>query len=161
MINRIKKTLAMVLVLSFIPALLTSCTKTPSDTQSFKELANSKGLVIYDITFQYINAPQIKQATVAAPTDKSYQIEFYLITDSDSARELFQAHSKVMEDTIGNSWSGSVSNGKNYARRTLTTDGKYMYLSYIENTILYVPPTPSDNKEIIKAIKEFVENFHY
>ena len=68
MINRIKKTLAMVLVLSFIPALLTSCTKTPSDTQSFKELANSKGLVIYDITFQYINAPQIKQATVAAPT---------------------------------------------------------------------------------------------
>ena len=129
--NRIKRILAFVLIVALIPALLTSCKKTPSDTEAFKKLSNAKGYVIYDVTEQYINAPQIKEATIAAPSDKSF------------------------------SWSGNVSNGKNYAKRTLTTDGKYMVLSYIENTMLYVPPTPTDNEDNLKAIDAFIDEFHY
>lgn len=159
--NRIKRILAFVLIVALIPALLTSCKKTPSDTEAFKKLSNAKGYVIYDVTEQYINAPQIKEATIAAPSDKSFQIEFYIITDLDSAKELFKAQSEVMESTKGDSWSGNVSNGKNYAKRTLTTGGKYMVLSYIENTMLYVPPTPTDNEDNLKAIDAFIDEFHY
>lgn len=152
------RSLSLVLLSALMLALLTSCRKTPSDTAAFKALANEKGYVIFDVTDQYINAPQIKEATIAAPSDKSYQIEFYIITDVDSAKELFQAQTKVMDEAKGNSWSGNVSNGRNYAKSTVITNGQYMMLCYIENTVLYVPLTDKDNRE---AIEKFVDAFKY
>ena len=148
----------MVLLSALMIALLTSCRKTPSDTAGFKALANAKGYVVYDVTDQYINAPQIKKAIVVAPKDKSFQIEFYIITDRNSAKELFQAQSEVMDGAVGKSWSGDVSNGNNYAKRTVNTDEQFMVLSYIENTMLYVPLT---DKEYKKSVETFISEFKY
>lgn len=156
------RTVSLLLLAALIASLLTSCSKTPSDTEAFKALANSKGYVIYDVSDQYINAPQMRAVTIVAPADKSFQIEFYQITDLESTREIFRAMGKEMENSIGTSWKGSVSNGANYANRYISTDCKYMYLSYIGNTILYVPPVYiGENDDLLDTIKEFVSEFNY
>ena len=152
------KLVAFVLLSVFMVTLLTSCKKTPSDTSTFRALANEKGYILYDVTEQYVNAPQVREATIAAPSDRAFRIEFYIITDKDSAKELFQSQSEVMEGAKGDSWSGNVSNGANYAKRTVVTEGKYMMLCYIENTMLYVPMTDITNR---KAIEAFIDAFKY
>lgn len=152
------RSISLALITSLMAVFLTSCSKTPSDADAFRALAEKKGYNVYDVTAQYINAPQIKKAIVVAPKDKSFQIEFYIITDRNSAKELFQAQSEVMDGAVGKSWSGDVSNGNNYAKRTVNTDEQFMVLSYIENTMLYVPLT---DKEYKKSVETFISEFKY
>ena len=149
---------ASVLMAAMMLAMFTSCKKTPSDTVAFIALAEKYHYKVHDVTEQYINAPQIRSGTLAAPEDRAFQIEFYIITDTESAKELFQAQSKEMDGAKGTTWTGDISNGRNYAKNTIVTDGKYMMLCYVENTMLYVPPTKKENKEAIEA---FVDEFKY
>lgn len=152
--------IAAVTAVSLLTVLLSSCTKPPADTEAFKALAQSCDYEVYDITVQYQNAPQIKRVTVAAPSGREFQIEFYEVTDRESAKVLYKAQSDVIENfrSARSVTSTKVSNGSNYARRTVTADGQYLMVSYIDNTVLYVPPTDKENK---KAIEEFLDKFKY
>ena len=154
------KGLAAVAVIAAIIALLfTSCSKPASDTKTFKSLAEKKDYEIYDVTEQYINAPQIKKTIIVAPKDRRFQIEFYLITDLESSKKLFQAQGKVIDSYQGENANSKVSNGKNYAKRTVVTkDNNYLMVSYIENTVIYVPPTSKENRE---EIEEFIDQLKY
>ena len=149
---------AVVLAVIMLAAVLTSCNKTPSDTAAFKQVAKEFDFEIYDITEQYINAPQIREATVVAPSGREFQIEFYVITDRGNAKNLYLAQSEVVDGYMNADYTGTSSNGKNYARRTVVTNGKYLMVSYIENTMVYVPPTDEENKEIID---KFLNKFKY
>lgn len=142
-----------------IAALFTSCAKSSSDLETFKKLAEKNSYEIHNVTDQYINSPQIKTATIAAPKDRNFQIEFYTITDVESAQTIFQAQGKVIDSYQGNGADSKVSNGKNYAKRTVVTkDNKYLMVSYINNTVLYVPPTDKANR---KEIEKFIKDFNY
>lgn len=156
--KKITRAVAVTVLSVLMLFLFTSCSKTPSDTAGFEKLAEKKGYKVIDVTDHYLNAPQIKEGTVAAPSDRSFQIEFYIITDMDSAKELFKAQSKEIDGIKGTTWSGNISNGRNYAKSTVISDGKYTILCYIDNTLLYVPPTDKANKETIDA---FVDALKY
>ena len=59
----------------------------------------------------------------------------------------------------GENANSKVSNGKNYAKRTVVTkDNNYLMVSYIENTVIYVPPTSKENRE---EIEEFIDHLKY
>lgn len=149
---------SVVLLVCMMAAMLTSCKKHPSDTAAFKQLAEQYNYEIYNVTDQYVNAAQIKEATIVAPSSRDFQIEFYVITDKESAKQLYLAQSEVVEGYKDSNYSGSSSNGQNYAKRSVVTNGKYLMVSYIENTLVYVPPTDKENK---KKIEEFLKKFNY
>ena len=149
---------SVILSVFLMAAFLTSCKKSPSDTSQFKQLAKEYKFEIYDVSNQYVNAPQIKEATIALPSDQAFQIEFYTITDRESAKQLYLAESDVVDGYKDANYSGSSSNGQNYAKRSIVTNGKYLMVSYIENTLVYVPPTDEKNK---KTIEEFLKKLNY
>ncbi len=152
------RSIALVTLAALIAVMFTSCTKTPSDAESFKKLAESKNYEVYDASSQYSDSVEITECIIAFPSGHDFQIEFYTITDKDNAKKLYQAQSDIMEGVKGSSYSGGVSNGSNYAKRTLTTDGKYLMVTYIENTLIYVPPTDQKYKD---EINSFIKDFKY
>ena len=149
---------SVILSVFMMAAFLTSCKKYPSDTAAFKQLAKEFKFEVYNVTDQYVNAPQIKEATIVAPSGREFQIEFYVITDKDSAKQLYLAQSEVVEGYKDANYSGSSSNGQNYAKRSIVTNGKYLMVSYLENTLVYVPPT---DKEYKQTIEDFLKKFNY
>ena len=149
---------AALLCLVFLASLLTSCRKNPSDTQSFQAVAKELGYNVYDITDQYTNAEVIRTATVAAPENRAFQIEFYILTDKENAKKLYLAQGEILDNEQGSNEKGSVENGRNYAKRVKKSAGRYAVIAYVENTILYVPPTDAENEE---AIKKFLKRFNY
>ena len=157
--NRLSKRIAVILVMATALALFTSCRKSPSGTENFISLAREKGYDIYDVTYQYANAPQITKATVIEPSDQSFQIEFYIITDKENAKKLYMAQSDEIENFKSGNAKTSLSNGTNYAKRAVSTNGKYLMVAYIENTVLYVPPT--DEKKHKKEIENFINELNY
>ena len=145
------KIFALVLAMGLISAMLVSCTKTPTNSAAFKETASAKGYTVDDAIAQFENVPHIKEAFIAYPSDKSFQIEFYVTDNADSARNIFANQSASIESQKGNNYAGSSVNGKNYGTRTLTSGGKYTMVAYIENTLVFVPQTDSSNKSAIEA----------
>ena len=149
---------ALVLAMGLISVMLASCTKTPSDSNTFKAIAQEKGYTIEDALAQFSNYPEFKEVFIAYPSGHPFQIEFYVTDNADSATIIFNNQNNKIESKKGSVYSGASSNGKNYAKRTMTSDGKYTMVEYIENTLVYVPPTDSDNKA---AIEEFLKELKY
>ncbi len=157
--RKISRLTAVILMAAVIAALFASCSKKPSDSAAFKKLAESKGYEVSDITAQYVNAPQIKEAIITAPKDREFQIEFYTITDPENAKKLYQAQNEAINGYAGSEGNSNVSNGKNYAKRTVVTnDGHFVMVSYVENTVVYVPPTDKKHKD---TIEKFLDEFKY
>ena len=153
-----KKLTALALVCFVIISMLSSCSKSPSNTETFMSIAKASGYKVYNITDQYSKAEAIKTATVATPKDRSFQIEFYILTDLDSAKKIYAAQGEILDQNQGSGLKSSVLNGMNYARRSLRSGGRYAVIGYIENTIIYVPPTDEKYKD---KIDEFLDKFKY
>ena len=94
----------------------------------------------------------IKEVYIAHPEGFPYQIEFYVLESTDSARMYFNSMNNVIENEKGSVHSGSSVTGKNFAKRTLTTDGQFTMVEYVETTMIYVPLTESGNKSAIESI---------
>ena len=155
------KTKAPALVLAVLMAmlLLTGCTKTPSTTENFKQIAQEKGYLMEDAISQFAAYSDIiKEATVVAPKSISFKIEFYVLSDETQAKSFYANNLATLEANIGSVYSGSSLSGKNYASRSITSDGKYMFIERVENTVLYVSPTDSGNKSEIEA---FIKSMGY
>lgn len=153
------RSVVFIAAIAFAAVLLTACYKTPLNSDVFRKVAKEKGYNIYNVTDQYVNAPQIKEVFIAAPENREFQIEFYTITDRDSAMKLYQVESDVFDGYQGQKKENKVTNGKNYARRVVVAENEnYLMVSYIDNTLVYVPPTPKENRE---AIEEFLNEIKY
>ena len=156
--NRSAKLTALVLALVLMTSILTSCKKTPSGNEAFRKTAASYGYDVIDISDQYTKAEAIKTAIVAAPKNRAFQIEFYMLTDMESAVKIYNAQSDILESQKAEGSTNKVSSGRNYAKRTVTSGGNYMIVEYVENTIIYIPPTKVENK---KDVDEFLKKFRY
>lgn len=147
--------MAFVMAIGLIAVMLVSCTKTPSDANTFNEIAKAKGYTVEDVLSLFTETPQVKEAFIAYPEGRPFQIEFYVVDNSASAKMFFNNRCNVIEEKKGSVHAGSSVSGKNYAKRTMTSDGKYTMVEFIENTLVYVPQTDSSNKaEIEKFLNE-------
>lgn len=150
---KIKKCL---LVLSILLMLftLTGCSKTVKTTADFKKIAEENNLVVADVYSQYSAYSFFKEATAVKSTD-GWQIEFYVLSDEDHAVSMFDTNQKIFEDSKGKNSSSSSSEGSNFQKYTITTDGYYMHVCRVENTLLYLrveEKFKSDVKKIVKKL---------
>lgn len=147
-----------IVVLTFAVMLLfTGCSKTSVTTEDFKALATEKGLVIEDAIDQFASYDYIKEATIAAPKDVSYQIEFYVLSDSSYAQAFFESNKVKFELNKSDGFLEASSSGENYASYSLTSGGKYMFVERIDTTVVYVN-TDEEKKD---TIDEFLKDLKY
>ena len=136
---------------------LTGCNnKTAITTDIFTEKAKENGLLITDAISQFKDATFIKNATIAQSVD-GWQIEFYILEDENYASSMFEKNKLTFESEKTNTSIEKRINGKSNNRYELTTNNSYMYLSRIDNTLLYMKSDIS-NKDNIKS---FVKILNY
>ena len=130
--------------------------KTALTTSDFKTKAEAAGYLLADVTSQYSGAASIKEATVALIQNK-YQVEFYVLDSESSAVDMFETNKDKFESNIEGTSSKSEANMLNYSTYSLTNQGKYVYLSRVENTFLYLHV----NSEYKDEVKKFIDNLGY
>ncbi len=149
-----KKKVFNLFLMSFVLIILTGCSsKKAITTDKFIESAKDSGFETYDVTTQFKDTPSIDKATVAKKADK-YQIEFYILKDSDAATLMFNQNKVTFETYKGLTSTESKVNLKKYTKYSLTSNGYYMDLSRIDNTLLYVRVEDKYKNEVKKFIKE-------
>ena len=142
---------ALCLVMLF---LVTGCgNKKAITTSDFKSKAEKAGYQTADVYNQYKEFGYVKEATVA--TKDGYQVEFYVLDNKSNAAGMFNTNKTTFENTkSGSATESSVELG-NYSTYSLTSSDSYMYLSRVDNTLIYVkvPESAKDNvKSLIKEL---------
>lgn len=129
--------------------------KQPISTEEFKTALEGKEFNIIDINSRLSSISQINQGYLAMESDYNYQIEFYELTDEESAKTFYDNNKNKFETLKGDLSAYTSVDGKNWAKYALSTDGKYMVVSRIANTVIYlsVKDQYSDTvKDILKEI---------
>lgn len=150
----VTKSAAMFLMLAMMLAMFTGCGKKAVTTDDFKALAGEKGLSCTDALEQFVAYAYIKEVTIAAPSDLSYQIEFYVLSDESYAQSFFENNQINFDMNKGEVYTDSSKSGKGYARYSLNSNGRYMFVEYIGNTVLYVNTDESNQSTVDAFIKE-------
>ncbi len=117
----------------------------------FKTLMEGKGFVVSDATNQFAQYDYVKQVYVAAPSDYSYKIEFYELSDVEYATMFYNNNKSIFESSKGNASGETSVSMKNYSKYSLSTGGKFKVVSRIDNTVVYLN-VDSDNKDTVKKL---------
>ena len=124
--------------------------KTPISAITFNTKMQEKGYITTETTNQFVQyGNYMKKSYVAQKT--GYQIEFYELSSEENAIGMYNTNKTKFESQKSNSSAHSTISMNNYATYSLTTNGKYKYLSRINNTLIYVDVDES-YKEVVKEI---------
>lgn len=134
---------------------VTGCgNKKAISTSTFKSITEENNYITSDVTNQYISYEYVNEATVAQSSE-GFQIEFYVLDSESNAINMFNTNKDIFESYKGNTSTETSSNIGNNTIYTLTSNGYYMHLCRVDNTLLYVRVLDSYKdsvKDIIKKI---------
>ena len=149
-----KKKIIFGIICLFTILTLTGCgDKTATTPETFIAAAKNNYYITKDITNQYTSYDYIDQVIIAK-SPKGYQIEFYVLSDANYATSMFNANKNTFESFKSNASSSSSVSMGNYSKYSLTSNGYYMYISRIDNTIIYVKEKSNHKDDIKDFIKE-------
>lgn len=73
-----------------------------------------------------------------AQNETNYQIEFYEVSNLDNATSFYNTNKTKFESQKGNASSSYNASMKNNSTYSVTTNGKYKFVSRVDNTVVYV-----------------------
>lgn len=145
----VKKKLVLFSFMVCFVLLLCGCgSKKAITTRDFKNITEQSGFSTMDVKDQF-DSNVIVEGTLAYTDD--YKLEFYVLDSSDSAKSMFEHNKSIFEGKKSGISSYVSTDLANYNTYMLQSGGYYMYLSRIDNTLLYVNVLDS-YKDIIKEV---------
>ena len=146
--------LSIIFILSLF--LLTACTlsKQVLTTADFSEIMEKKEFRIIDITNQYSENTYVKEATLAINNNNEYQIEFYVLDNKDSAKDMFNKNKRIFDESDSVARSSENVNMINYSYYKVTNDNEFKYICRVENTFIYINTSKDKKDEIINIIND-------
>jgi len=117
----------------------------------FKYIMEQKNYIITDATSQFSQYSYVDQVYIAGDNNYNYQIEFYELSDESNAIGFYNNNAANFQARKGKSAAQTNINGKNFSKYTLSSEGKYMVVSRIDNTVIYIN-VDSNYKDEVKNI---------
>ena len=134
--------------------LLTGCfSKKAISTNEFRNKASNYNFEVVDVAGQYADYGYVKEATVAKSSN-NWQVEFYVLSTNDNAKNMFELNKTTFEESINTSSKHSSASIGNYSTYSLTTENNFMYICRIDNTLIYLNIPKGYEKQAQTFIKD-------
>lgn len=121
--------------------------------KQFEEKAKENGYKIADIQNDITKKEEITDAKLAISEDYSYFISFYILKDNESASNFYKQQKEEFTKAKQEENQPVEKKSKSYEAYSLKSNGKYRYISRIENTIIQLNVNESEEQKV----KEFLE----
>lgn len=141
--------LSIVCILSLL--LMTGCTKTKVDSNTFKQVLNEYSFAVSDVIDENIS-PEITEEYVANKDD-DYMIEYFSFENEDFAKKTYN-NKKSNYDNVSIKKTYLESNGTNYNKYRLVSGGRLFYISRVDNTLIIALTNEENKKEVDEIIKK-------
>lgn len=148
-----KKNLFLFSLLFSMLLILTGCgNKKVITTDKFIDITEKNGFVTKDVLDQFSNT-DVLDATIAN-YNSDFQLEFYVLDSTEGAKEMFLNNKNIFETYKGSVSKYSSTDIGNSSTYVLESSGYYMYLSRVDNTLLYVKVDDIYKERVKSIIKE-------
>jgi len=127
--------------------------KTPITADTFNFTMQSKGYIMTDSTWQFAQYENYMTKSYIAQK-AGYQIEFYELSSVENAIDMYNTNKLIFELQETDASVSTTASMKNYSKYSLSTNGKYKYLSRIDNTFIYVDVDESYKDTVKDLMKE-------
>lgn len=146
--------LSLVLLLGIFA--LTGCVnKKPLTSDEFYSKMKEKHFTLTDATNQFEGQDYMEKVFVAQNPSSTYQIEFLQTTTEQDAIEVYANNKNNFEEALGNVVKNKLDvDLKGVQKFRATSNGKFMALTRINNTMIYVNSYENYSKEISNILKE-------
>ena len=147
---------AVLLLAAMMITLLAGCGgKTPITAADFTKAANDAGLSVDDMTDVYTDV--IFTGSKMATSSDGWNVVFFTIDTAENAKYYFAVCKSFMEGQKTGAGTAQTTERDNWASYSQTNGGKFMYVCYIDATMVYV-----DVEDTYKAaVQEFVKGLGY
>lgn len=128
--------------------------KTPVKAEEFRTTMESNGFKVVDVTSQFAQYNGYMNTAYVAQKDE-YQIEFFVLSSLDNAVSMYNTNKAKFESQKANASGSYETSIKNYSVYSITTNGKYKYVSRIDDTLIYIDADTTyqgDIKAIVKKL---------
>lgn len=126
--------------------------KEPIDILKFESVTIKSGYS-FGVDQEIEKNSAFKNTGFAIDEEDGYQIEFYVLGNSNDARQLFE-HMKADLETLNSTSISTTESRANYAKYSATTETHFLYATRIDNTVLYANVDVDDKDEVEKFIEE-------
>ena len=133
------------LIILFLLLFTVGCSNKSINTNKFKSIVRDSGYYVISIKDQFSEYSYITEALLARKD--TINIEFYVMSDNENAKAFYDLNKEVIDAYRTNT---SIYKDKNN-KYILSTDEKYMVISLIDNTCIYVD-TDIKNKANVNNI---------
>lgn len=126
--------------------------KEPITVTEFRAKMSQEGL---NVQTEYSYEMGVISKRVAKDYNSNYKIEFYKLSDVANATILYNSRKQLIESTEGWVSSKTSTETKNVSKYAVTAGGKYMVVSRVGDTVIYVNADSKYKdkiKDILKAI---------
>ena len=133
------------LIIVFLLLFTIGCAKKSIDESKFKSIVRENGYYVVSTKDQFAEYSYIQTALLARKD--GVNVEFYIMSDNDNAKAFYDYNKEVIE-----AYRTPDSMYKDRENKyVLSTDEKYMVISLIDNTCIYVD-TDIKNKGKVNSI---------
>ncbi len=130
---------------------LTGCgNKKALTVDEVKNIVEKEGFKATDVKYKYSNYDYVTD--VYELGNSNFYIQFIVASDTNKAKQLFQNNKEIIDGYRNGDYKNSSTSGKNYETYKLISDGYYMYVSRIDNTLIYSNEKAEYKTEIQKII---------
>ena len=145
----------MVSLLLAIVLLVSACTvfKSAKSAEDFTEYFKEAGFKVYDITARAESNG--KASSVLVATNDSYQLEFYVMKDTETAENAFSQNKKVFTEKKPLQDLTTTIDSRNYNFYSTTDSGMFYVISRVKDTILYGTISAECRDEVKQLIGDF------
>ena len=142
-------------LLGIMLLLVTACSISKSEIskEKYTKIAEKNKLIVVDVLDQFAGNEEMESATVAA-SPENWQVEFYVLDSKEAAKKMYNKNKEEFEAISNVKKIETNMNGTNYEKYTQETEGLYMVLTRVDNTLLYVKAPDNAKEPINSFIKE-------
>ena len=144
--------LSLILVLT-----LTGCKKTALSPDDFKKKMESKEFEVIDTMDQMPEESIVTQSYLALAPKSVYKIEYYKFSSEENAKNFYSTNKKIFEASAGSVSGEAEVNLKNHSKYSLTSNKRFMVVSRIDDTAVYIDA----DKEYKDTIKKILKDIGY
>lgn len=143
----------LILVGSFVVYTISSKNLKPLASEDFITIMENNNYSVSDVVAQYSQYDYVKEAYVAS--DKNFQVEFFVLSDDEHSLGFYNINKTNFEILASEYSTTTTVDIGNCSRYTLITTDKFMYVSRIGNTVIYID-VPIMYQESVQSILNII-----
>jgi len=143
-----------IVIVSIVAFAIINSGKKAITIEKFEEKAKENGYNIADMQNAITDKEEVINAKVAMSEDYSYIIRFYTLKDNASANHFYNENKEEIAKLKQEGNEVVEKNNKNNNTYSLKADGKYRYISRVENTIIQLSVNEAEEQKVTEFMKK-------